>query len=101
MQFSKEDIAEFKRIIEQIIDAKLASKRLPSYVSALVTSVDDNGYISVMIPPDTSRELTGLLNKTGEQLKPGDSVEIATKNGSLSNAWISIKHGNSKYAIKK
>lgn len=94
MNFSPQEIAQFKKIIEDIIDAKLAAKRIPNYISAIVTDVDTNGYISVVIPPETNKIVTGLLNKTGEKLKSGDSVEIATKNGSINNAWVSIRHGS-------
>lgn len=92
MNFTPQEIAEFKKIIEDIIDAKLAAKRIPNYISAIVKGVDSKGFISVVIPPEMDKVVTGLLNKTGERLKAGDSVEIATKNGSLSNAWVSIKH---------
>lgn len=95
MNFSKQEINEFKNIIESIIDIKIANKRIPSYVSAIVVDVDNQGLVTVFIPPETEKRVTGLLNKTGEILIEGDSVEIATKNGSLSNAWIAIKHGNS------
>lgn len=93
MNFTSQEIAEFKKIIEAIIDAKLAAKRIPNYISAVVTDIDTNGYVSVVIPPEMDKIVTGLLNKTGEKLKSGDSVEIATKNGSLNNAWVSIRHG--------
>lgn len=93
MNFSPQEIAEFKKIIESIIDAKLAAKRIPNYVSAIVTDVDASGYVSVVIPPEMDKVVTGLLNKTCEVLHSGDSVEIATKNGSLSNAWVCLRHG--------
>lgn len=92
MNLTPQEVAEFKRIIEDIIDAKLASKRIPNYVSAIVTDVDAQGFVSVVIPPEMNKIVTGLLNKTCEVLKSGDSVEIATKNGSLSNAWVCLKH---------
>ena len=95
MNFDTTDIKEFKKIIESIVDAKIASKRFPTYVSAVVVEVDSKGLVTVFIPPETELKVTGLLNKTGETLAKGDSVEIATKNGMLSNAWVAIKHGTS------
>lgn len=99
MNFSKQDINEFKKIIESIIDVKIANKRITNYISAIVTGVDEQGYVSVVIPPETDKIVTGLLNKTCERLYSGDSVEIATKNGALSNAWVAIKHGTNNNGI--
>lgn len=100
MNLTSQEIAEFKRIIESIVDARIASKRIPSYVSAIVTEVDSQGYVSVAIPPEINKIVTGLLNKTGEVLNSGDSVELATKNGSLSNAWVAVKHGTNNDGTK-
>lgn len=101
MNLTPQEVAEFKRIIEDIIDAKIAAKRIPNYVSAIVTDVNEQGFVSVVIPPEMDKQVTGLLNKTAEVLYSGDSVEIATKNGSLSNAWVALKHGTNNDGTKK
>ncbi len=101
MNLTSQEVAEFKKIIEDIIDAKIASKRIPNYVSAIVVDVDERGYVTVVIPPEIDKRVTGLLNKTCEVLHSGDSVEIATKNGSLSNAWVCLKHGTNNDGTQK
>ena len=59
------------------------------------SKVNDDGTVNVTIPPDNSRFVNNVLNKSDESLSSGDSVELCTKNGRLSNSWVAIKHGKS------
>ena len=93
MDCNVKQVAEFKKVIEDIIDARLKSSGIPSFVAAVVTKVNDDGTVNVTIPPDNSRFVNNVLNKSNESLSTGDSVELCTKNGRLSNAWVAIKHG--------
>ena len=92
-----DDVSLFKKSIENIVDAQIEKKGITTYIAGIIDDVYSNGDLfDVVIPPDVTSKITGLLNKTGEMLNVGDSVEIATKNGKLSNSWIAIKHGKSK-----
>lgn len=82
-----------KNVIREIAKNEIRNSSFPTYIAAVVQNVNDDGTINVFIPPNQSNTVTNLLNKTGERLETGDSVEIATKNGSLTNCWIAIKHG--------
>ena len=82
-----------KNVIREIAKNEIRNSSFPTYIAAVVQNINDNGTINVFIPPNQSNTVTNLLNKTGERLETGDSVEIATKNGSLTNCWIAIKHG--------
>lgn len=95
MDFDVKQIAEFKKVIEDIVDARLKNYGITSFVAAVVTKVNDDGTVNVTIPPDNSRFVNNVLNKSNESLSTGDSVELCTKNGRLSNAWVAIKHGKS------
>ena len=95
MDCNVKQVAEFKKVIEDIIDARLKSYGITSFVAAVVTKVNDDGTVNVTIPPDNSRFVNNVLNKSNESLSTGDSVELCTKNGRLSNAWVAIKHGKS------
>ena len=123
MDFDVKQIAEFKKVIEDIVDARLKSYGISSFVAAVVTKVNDDGTVNVTIPPDNSSARTvivkklkfkyssnkvkagkkvkfskfvnNVLNNSNESLSTGDSVELCTKNGRLSNAWVAIKHGKS------
>ena len=97
MNFDNKQIEDFKKVIEDIVDAQIKKHRITTYVAAIVKDVHTVGQntVDVVIPPDTTRIITGIQNKTGESLEIGDSVEICTKNGTLSNAWVSVKHGTS------
>ena len=95
MDFDIKQIAEFKKVIEDIVDARLKSYGITSFVAAVVTKVNDDGTVNVTIPPDNSRFVNNVLNKSNESLSTGDSVELCTKNGRLSNDWVAIKHGKS------
>lgn len=87
------DTKEFKGVIEDIVDARISKKGITKFVSAVVKTVNSNGSVDVYLPPDTEKIISGVLNKTGEKLSVGDSVELCTKNGKTSNAWVSVKHG--------
>lgn len=87
------NVYSFKKVIDDIVNANLANKGIVKYISAKVVSVNSNGTINVYIPPDNSNIVNGLANKSGEILAIGDSVELCTKNGSLKNAWVAVKHG--------
>ena len=93
MDCNVKQVAEFKKVIEDIIDARLKSYGITSFVTAVLTKVNDDGTVNVTIPPDNSRFVNNVLNKSNESLSTGDSVELCTKNGRLSNAWVAIKHG--------
>lgn len=87
------DTKEFKGVIEDIVDARISKKGITKFVSAVVKTVNSDGSVDVYLPPDTEKIVSGVLNKTGERLSVGDSVELCTKNGKTSNAWVSVKHG--------
>lgn len=87
------DTKEFKGVIEDIVDARISKKGITKFVSAVVKTVNSNGSVDVYLPPDTEKIVSGVLNKTGEKLSVGDSVELCAKNGKTSNAWVSVKHG--------
>ena len=87
------DTKEFKSVIEDIVDAKMARKGITKFISAVVKTVHEDGSVDVYLPPDKARTASNVLNKTGETLYKGDSVELCAKNGKLSNAWVSEKHG--------
>lgn len=87
------DTKEFKSVIEDIVDAKMARKGITKFMSAVVKAVNTDGSVDVYLPPDKARIVSNVLNKTGETLFEGDSVELCTKNGKLSNSWVSVKHG--------
>ena len=87
------DTKEFKGVIEDIVDARISKKGIAKFVSAVVKTVHEDGSVDVYLPPDKARTASNVLNKTGETLYEGDSVELCAKNGKLSNAWVSVKHG--------
>ena len=96
MDFNVKDIESFKKVIEDIVDARLQKYGITSFIAAIVTQVNSDGTVNVTIPPDNSRFVNNVLNKSNESLSPGDSVELCTKNGRLSNSWVAIKHGKSR-----
>lgn len=85
-------VSQFKDTIEKIVDAEIEKKGTPKYVSAIIQNVNNDGTVDVYLPPDLTSVLKGILNKTGETLSNGDSVELCTKNGSVNNSWVAIKH---------
>ena len=80
-------------VVKDIAQNEIRRVGFPTFVAAIVQKVNADGTVDVYIPPNKDNMVTGVLNKTGEMLEIGDSVEIETKSGSLSNCWISIKHG--------
>lgn len=95
MNFDVNQVGDFKKVIDEIITAKLQSYGITSYIAAKVTGVNNDGTVNVSIPPDDNRYVNNVLNKSNEILSVGDSVELCTKNGKLSNAWVALKHGAS------
>lgn len=95
MNFDKNDINSFKKVIDAIVDERIKKIGIASFVAAIVTQVNEDNTVNVFIPPDKTKTVNNILNKSGEVLEEGDSVELCTKNGRLSNSWVSLKHGNS------
>lgn len=91
--YDDSNVLYFKKVIEDLIDAKVKSMGIPKFIAAKVVGINSDGTVNVCIPPDMKNTVTGLLNKTGETLRIGDSVELCAKNGSIANSWITIKHG--------
>lgn len=92
---NKNTVFNFKKVIDDVIDANLNNRGLVKYISAVVINVNDNNTVNVYIPPDNHNKVTGLINKCGEILEPGDSVELCAKNGFIKNSWVAVKHGKS------
>ena len=92
-------VSQFKSVIEDIVKSEIKKAGITNYISAIVKSINGDGTINVYLPPNEQSLITGLYNKTGEIINVGDSVEIATKSGSLTNSWIAIKHGNERNYI--
>jgi hypothetical protein len=86
-------LVAFKKTIESLVDARIQKNGITHFVSAIVTSVNVDGSINVYLPPDTTNIISNLLNKTGEVLSAGDSVELCSKNGKINNSWVALKHG--------
>ena len=87
------DAILFKEIIQDIAKNEIRHANVPTYIAAIVQKINDDGTVNVYLPPNVSNSVTGILNKCNEPLKVGDSVEIATKSGSLTNCWVALKHG--------
>lgn len=100
MNIDLEYTSQFKSVIEDIVKTELKKNGITTYVSAIVQNVNGNGTIDVYFPPNKKDIATGLLNKSGEELLIGDCVEITTKNGNLSNSWVSLKHGTT-YSVNE
>lgn len=92
--------SQFKKIIEKIVNAEMDKRGLVKYISAIVTSINENETVNVCIPPNLDSTITGLLNKTGENLNVGDSVELCAKNGTINNAWVAIKHKTNNSGVE-
>lgn len=89
----------FIDIIKDICKTSISDSNIPRYIPAIVSSVNDNGTINAYIPPDKSNTVSNRLNKTGVVLYEGDSIELCSKNGKLSNSWVAVKHeGNTPFA---
>lgn len=99
------DTKEFKGVIEDIVDTRINNKGITKYISAIVSAINSDGSVNVYLPPDTTKIVSNVANKTGEYLNIGDSVELCTKNGKTNNAWIAVKHrtnldGNNAYQVR-
>lgn len=94
MATNSNEIVRFKRVIEDIVEMKLSQKGITKYIAGIVGQVNEDGTVGIYIPPDTEKMLSNVLNKCGEPLKVGDSVEICTKNGKTNNAWVAVKHAS-------
>lgn len=90
---SNDDVLSIKNVIQEIAKAEIQKCGLPTYKAAIVQKINEDGTVDVYLPPNQENLVTGILNKCGELLFVGDSVELATKNGSLTNCWVAIKHG--------
>lgn len=86
------DVNDFKKVIEDIVDVKINQRGITKYISAKVQSVNADGSANVYLPPDNTNVISNVLNKTGQKLEVGDSVELCTKNGKVNNSWIAVKH---------
>lgn len=87
------NVLSIKNIIQEIAKSEIQKYGLPTYKAAIVQKINEDGTVDVYLPPNQENLVTGILNKCGELLFVGDSVELATKNGSLTNCWVAIKHG--------
>lgn len=86
-------VGQFKNVLQDIVKSEIDKAGFPTYIAAIVQKLNEDGTVDVYLPPNKNNLVTNVLNKCGELLLVGDSVEIATKHGSLSNAWIALKHG--------
>ena len=87
------NVLSIKNVIQEIAKSEIQKYGLPTYKAAIVQKINEDGTVDVYLPPNQENLVTGILNKCGELLFVGDSVELATKNGSLTNCWVAIKHG--------
>ena len=74
------DTKEFKSVIEDIVDAKMARKGITKFMSAVVKTVHEDGSVDVYLPPDKARTVSNVLNKTGENLYDRDTENILFPN---------------------
>ncbi len=87
------DAIAIKNVIQEIAQEEVRKFGFPTYKAAIVRKINDDGTVDCYLPPNEENLVTGILNKSGELLFVGDSVELETKNGSLTNCWVAIKHG--------
>ena len=87
------DAIAIKNVIQEIAQEEIKKFGFPTYKAAIVRKLNDDGTVDCYLPPNEENLVTGILNKSGELLFVGDSVELETKNGSLTNCWVAIKHG--------
>ncbi len=91
-KFRTRELEGFKGVVSDIVKDEIKRSGFPTYRAAIVQKVNEDGTVDVYLPPDKENLVTRVLNKCSEKLSVGDSVEITTKNGSLTNAWVAIKH---------
>lgn len=87
------DAIAIKNVIQEIAQEEIKKFGFPTYKAAIVRKINEDGTVDCYLPPNEENLVTGVLNKCGELLFVGDSVELETKNGSLTNCWVAIKHG--------
>ena len=87
------DAIAIKNVIQEIAQEEIKKFGFPTYKAAIVRKINEDGTVDCYLPPNEDNLVTGVLNKCGELLFVGDSVELETKNGSLTNCWVAIKHG--------
>lgn len=87
------DAIAIKNVIQDIAQEEIKKFGFPTYRAAIVRKINEDGTVDCYLPPNEDNLVTGVLNKCGELLFVGDSVELQTKNGSLTNCWVSLKHG--------
>lgn len=87
------DAIAIKNVIQEIAQEEIKRFGFPTYKAAIVRKINEDGTVDCYLPPNEDNLVTGVLNKCGELLFVGDSVELETKNGSLTNCWVAIKHG--------
>lgn len=92
-QRNNSDVISIKNVIQDIAQEEIKKFGFPTYKAAIVQKINDDGTVDVYLPPNKENLVTNVLNKCGEILMVNDSVEIATKNGSLTNCWVALKHG--------
>lgn len=92
-QSNNSDAISIKNVIQDIAQEEIKKFGFPTYKAAIVQKINDDGTVDVYLPPNKENLVTNVLNKCGEILMVNDSVEIATKNGSLTNCWVALKHG--------
>ena len=92
-KYRTRDLESLRDVIKDIAKDEIKKNGFPTYRAAIVQKVNDDGTVDVYLPPNRDILLTNVLNKCGEALYVGDSVEIETKSGSLTNSWVALKHG--------
>lgn len=80
-------------IIKQVVYDVLKEQGVPCYLPAIVHSINSDNTVNIYLPPDNTTILYNKLNKTGQTLLVGDSVELCCKKGRLGDAWIAVRHG--------
>ena len=58
MNFDVKQIAEFKKVIEDIVDARLQSYGITSFIATIVNKVNDDETVNVTIPPQQMIDLS-------------------------------------------
>ena len=85
---------EFLNMIYNCITERLKSQ--PRLVSAVVSSVNEDGTINVCFPPNNDKIFTRIQNQSVYDLSEGDSVEMVLKDGTFNNCWVLAKHQSDK-----
>ena len=79
-------VQKFFKQINKIIDYKL--NKLTQIKSAIVHSINQNGTVNLIIPPDKTVYHNIQNQSIYQNLKVGDNVKIIKENNNLSNMWI-------------